>query len=97
MQFQSPVWKDAGTHTDASAVGDFVAGLAVVTNRVMDDTSTGLFSGDEHPLEKETATLHVHLGLSLKGLARIVFTGNPWASSKALGKRWTIGLTVLND
>lgn len=97
LQFQSPVWNAPGQDTDDDAVGDFVAGLAVVVNRVMDDATSALFSGDEHPLEKETATLQLHLGLSLKGLARIVLAGNPWASSKALGKRWTIGVNVLRD
>ncbi|MGH9349270.1 MAG: hypothetical protein ACRD26_18600 [Vicinamibacterales bacterium] len=97
LQFQSPVWDAPGEEIDDDAVGDFVAGLALVVNRVMDDATRGLFSGDEHPLEKETTTVQLHVGVSLKGLGRIVLTGNPWASSKALGKRWTIGLTVLND
>lgn len=97
LVFQWPVWPKPTLSSDADSVGDFVFGLTWVSNAVLDKSASTMFSGDDAVLDRWTHTFALTAGISLKGLAKLTFTGNPWSSNDALGKRFSVGLAIVRD
>lgn len=98
LTFQWPVWNSiSDASDDNNSVGDVVFGLTWVGNGVLDKDASDLFTGDEPKLDEWTNTLALSAGISLKGIAKLTFTGNPWSSNSSLGKRFTVGLTLVRE
>lgn len=95
LHFQWPVWDDPTQTTDDASVGDVVVGLTWVSNAVLDKSASDLFTGDDPALDRWTHTLAFTAGISLNGVAKLTFTGNPWSSTSLLGKRYTVGLAIV--
>ena len=97
LVFQWPVWPKPTLSSDDDSVGDFVFGLTWVSNAALDKSVSAMFSGDEPVLDRWTHTLALTAGISLKGMAKLTFTGNPWSSNSVLGKRFSVGLAIVRD
>lgn len=95
LHFQWPVWDDPMQSTDDASVGDVVVGATWVSNAVLDKSASAVFTGDDPVLNRWTHTLAFTAGISLKGVAKLTFTGNPWSSTSLLGKRYTVGLAIV--
>ena len=77
------------------AAGGFEFGIGGVVNVAADKNASKAF---ENGLLKETTTaLRCDLALSLKSVAAITVSWTPWSSNDAFGKRFVVGLKLLNQ
>ena len=75
--------------------GGFEFGIGGVLNVAADESSSKAFAGNL--LDKTTTAVRCDLALSLTSVAAIGISWTPWSSNDGFGKRFIMGLKLLNQ
>ena len=77
------------------AAGGFEFGIGGVINAAADTNASRAFATGL--LDKATGAIRCDLALSLRSVAAITVSWTPWSSNDTFGKRFVVGLKLLNQ